>query len=370
MEYKWSPVKANSYLLSHKDLLTWLHFNNTGDNCKTPRILKTNYYRFVDAIDVFVEKMFECFQNQNQPCQFEIIVGDLGKENILDASKLNKTARNYGTNEVMESFCLKNSSDEALQQKYNNAEWVLRRRLYYNLEFPIAFDKSKMQDINVSSISSGGFLTLYGLVIAKRMGDGSFSTVHLVSEKKTSRRYAAKVCHKVKILREKKVTEIHREKEILRLLSPKKILIHSSFSYCAHFKTVNRSTSKRKQQPLSVDQCRFIAAELLSAMGVSHHRLKIVHRDLKPENMLIKDDGHIMVSDFGCAKRLDDKTSGTPQYVSPEVLNGVEVQQAYVSEYYIPNNFGEPNINTSVQKILKVQYSFGEDSLMMRLPKS
>ena len=37
------------------------------------------------------------------------------------------------------------------------------------------------------------------------------------------------------------------------------------------------------------------------------HAKKIMYRDLKPENILLTPDGHIKLTDFGLAKKLDNK---------------------------------------------------------------
>ena len=47
---------------------------------------------------------------------------------------------------------------------------------------------------------------------------------------------------------------------------------------------------------------------------------------MKPENLLIANDGHLKITDFGFAKRVIDLTytlCGTPEYIAPEIIMSV-----------------------------------------------
>jgi TolB-like protein len=84
-----------------------------------------------------------------------------------------------------------------------------------------------------------------------------------------------------------------------------------------------------------------VAGEIAEALQEAHAR-RFLHRDLKPANIMLTEQGHVKVMDFGLAKRVDDLPSpdqatrelgaapltargsivGTPDYMSPEQVKG------------------------------------------------
>lgn len=101
--------------------------------------------------------------------------------------------------------------------------------------------------------------------------------------------------------------------------------------------TLRKWVARKKEQThasaLPVGDAVMMGLQIASGLEAAH-RKGIVHRDVKPENIMVNDDDHAKIMDFGLAKLVGESrltrpgaTVGTVAYMSPEQVQGEEIDQ-------------------------------------------
>ncbi|KAH8816304.1 kinase-like domain-containing protein [Xylogone sp. PMI_703] len=192
-------------------------------------------------------------------------------------------------------------------------------------------------------------------VFGRTLGEGSYSTVLLATDRQTLKEYAVKILDKKHIIKEKKIKYVNIERDTLNRLieHPGIVRLYYTFQdstslyYVLDVASGGELLGVLKKIGSFDEECtRFYGAQILEAIEHMHNR-GVIHRDLKPENVLLDDQMHIKITDFGTAKLLPDPREakdsqkdydipgteneeeedtrarsfvGTAEYVSPELL--------------------------------------------------
>lgn len=155
---------------------------------------------------------------------------------------------------------------------------------------------------------TGGGLGFRDFSLVRQIGSGDIGKVYLCRLRSDeSCYYAMKVVNKDVLAVKKKLKRAETERKILKMLDhPFLPTLHAEFEASCFSCVVMEFCpggdlhSLRHKQPnkrFSINSARFYAAEVLVALEYLH-MLGIIYRDLKPENVLVRSDGHIMLTDF------------------------------------------------------------------------
>mmetsp|Transcript_620 Transcript_620/g.1671 ORF Transcript_620/g.1671 Transcript_620/m.1671 type:complete len:389 (-) Transcript_620:214-1380(-) len=182
----------------------------------------------------------------------------------------------------------------------------------------------------------GGAVCLEDFDLLKVLGKGGFGKVMLVRKKGTTDIFAMKVLKKEAVIRRNQVAHTKTETHILRQIRhPFLTRMHFAFqSEGKLYMVLNYLPGGelfyrlKREGRFSVERVRLYTAEI--ALGLGHlHSMDMIYRDLKPENILLDEVGHVCLTDFGLSKEMVSTPNaartfcGTPEYLAPEILQGV-----------------------------------------------
>ncbi|ORZ39991.1 molecular mechanism For the regulation of protein kinase B Akt By hydrophobic motif phosphorylation [Catenaria anguillulae PL171] len=172
-------------------------------------------------------------------------------------------------------------------------------------------------------------------IFHKVLGKGNYGKVMLATAKngRQDQFFAVKVIKKSSLLDEESIEHVLAENRVLQTLShPFLVTLHASFQTPDRLYFVMEYVRGGeiffhivKERRFAEERVRMYVAEILLGLKYLHSK-GIVYRDLKLENLLIDDDGHVKITDFGLCKEgigQGDTTStfcGTPEYLAPEIL--------------------------------------------------
>ncbi len=195
-----------------------------------------------------------------------------------------------------------------------------------------------------------GRTTLGAYRVLEKIGEGGMGTVYLAKDARLGRRVALKLLPAHFARDEELVRRFEQEARAASALNhPNIITVHEIgeergrlfiVTEFVEGKTLReRIWEGRFPVAEALDVCAQVAGALQKA-----HAAGVIHRDVKPENVMLDEEGHVKVLDFGIAKQLAPAPSvdteaptsarvntasgvvlGTTAYMSPEQVRGHEL---------------------------------------------
>ena len=158
-------------------------------------------------------------------------------------------------------------------------------------------------------------LTMNDFEILKPIGRGGFGEVNICRYKESGKIYAMKKIIFERLKYKNGLLHVQTEKNILSLNNDNIWITQLRYSfidnkylylimdYCPGGDLMNYLIQK---DYLQENEARFYIAEIILCVD-SLHKINCIHRDLKPDNILIGEDGHLKLSDFGLSFISKDK---------------------------------------------------------------
>jgi len=173
-------------------------------------------------------------------------------------------------------------------------------------------------------------------VLGEKLGEGAFAKVRLATQIHIKEKCAVKILEKKFLESSRDIQRLKKEIKILKKIRHKNIIqlydimeskrnLYFVMEYCKNGELFDYIVKKKRlKEP---EACCFFQ-QIIDGVDYLHNQ-GIIHRDLKPENLLLDDNNHIKISDFGLSTFYSKNNylqtaCGTPSYAPPEMLEGHE----------------------------------------------
>ena len=187
--------------------------------------------------------------------------------------------------------------------------------------------------LNLNSIEEEERITPSSFICLAQLGKGSFGEVYLVQKINTKEKFAMKVLRKERIMGQNLLRYAIAERNVLSLSNhPFIVKLNFAFQtssklflileYCSNGDLAKHLLFEKR---FSEERAKFYICEVLLALENLHQR-DIIFRDLKPDNVVLDEEGHCKLTDFGLSKEgvTENQSAssfcGSVAYLAPEML--------------------------------------------------
>uniref|UniRef100_A0A4W6EG12 calcium/calmodulin-dependent protein kinase n=1 Tax=Lates calcarifer TaxID=8187 RepID=A0A4W6EG12_LATCA len=218
----------------------------------------------------------------------------------------------------------------------------LQERGYTHIS-PRVARRPTVESKRVSISDSQDCIQLNQYKLKSEIGKGSYGVVKLAYNEDDDKHYAMKVVSKKKLMKQcgfprrppprgPKAVQGEQPKilgpleRIYQEIAILKKLDHINIVKLVEVRVSLPVMEVPADNPLSEEQARLYFRDVILGIEYLHYQ-KIVHRDIKPSNLLLGDDGHVKIADFGVSNQFEgndallSSTAGTPAFMAPETLS-------------------------------------------------
>jgi len=204
----------------------------------------------------------------------------------------------------------------------------------------ISVSHTKTLETPVEELTRGTtFASRYEII--EELGKGGMGEVYRVEDKKIKEEVALKLIKPEIALDKKTIERFSNELKMARKIAHRNVCKMydlgeekgTPYITMEYVPGEDLKSFIRRSEQLTAGKSISIAKQVCDGLEEAH-KLGVIHRDLKPSNIMIDKEGNAHIMDFGIARSVTGKgitgagvMIGTPEYMSPEQVDGKETDQ-------------------------------------------